>query len=114
VTTSDPADAGRRRADEYLALVAGGDDEAADALLATLGDVRELVYLGAALTAIARAEGRRLPTPPRTQASTRQVHLGQFRDSQRGDLDGLRTWLRRSADEILIIRSLHAAAGQGG
>ena len=106
----DPATEGRRRAAEYLTLL-GTDDAAADALLAELADVRDLVFLGAGLTEIARAEGRRLPTAQRAQASTRQVHLGQFRDSNRGDVEGLRDWLRRSAEEIVFIRSLAERAG---
>ena len=39
------------------------------------------------------------------------MQLGQYRDSQRGDVEGLRSWLRRSADEILFIRSLQARVG---
>jgi hypothetical protein len=109
VTSPDAHAEGARRADEFLTLLAT-DDPAADALLAQLTEVRDLVFLGAGLTAIARAEGRALPTAQRAQASTRQVNLGQLRDSARGDLDGLRTWLRRSGEEILFIRSLHAAS----
>ena len=111
MTSPDPAAEGRRRADEYLTLLAGDDDAGAAALLADLSEIRDLVFLGAGLTEIARAEGRRLPTAQRAQASTRQVQLGQYRDSQRGDVEGLRSWLRRSADEILFIRSLQATAG---
>ena len=59
-----------------------------------------------------RAEGRALPTAQRAQASTRQVVIAQLRDRSRGDVDGLRAWLRRSGEEILFIRSLHAAAQQ--
>ncbi len=110
MTSTDPAADGRRRADEFLTLLAA-EDSAADALLENLTELRDLVFLGAGLTAIARAEGRALPTAQRAQASTRQVNLGQLRDRSRGDLDGLRTWLRRSGEEILFIRSLHAAAG---
>jgi hypothetical protein len=84
---------------------------AADRLLAELPEMRDLVFVGAGLTAIARAEGRALPTAQRAQASTRQVHLGQLRDANRGDADGLRGWLRRSGEEILYIRRLRAAAG---
>ena len=109
MTSPDPHAEGRRRAEEFLALL-DGDDAAADRLLAELTDVRDLVFLGAGLTVIARAEGRALPTAQRTQASTRQVHLGQLRDANRGDVDGLRTWLRRSGEEILFIRSLRTAA----
>jgi hypothetical protein len=108
-TPEDDAAAGRRRADELVRLVAG-DGSAADALLAGLTDLRELVFVGAGLTAIARAEGRRLPPAQRAQASTRQLRLGQLRDAQRGDPEGLRTWLRRAAEEILLLRSLQAAA----
>ena len=109
MTSPDPHAEGRRRAEDFLALL-DGDDEAADRLLAELTDVRDLVFLGAGLTVIARAEGRALPTAQRTQASTRQVHLGQLRDANRDDIDGLRTWLRRSGEEILFIRSLRTAA----
>ena len=109
MTSPDPAADGSRRATEFLALL-GQDDAAADALLAGLTDVRDLVFLGAGLTAIARAEGRRLPTAQRAQASTRQMRLGQLRDANRGDADGLRTWLRRAGEEIMFIRSLQAAA----
>jgi hypothetical protein len=109
VTAPDPAAEGPRRAAEFLDLHSR-EDPAADALLADLTDVRDLVHLGAALTSIARAEGRQLPTAQRAQASTRQIRLGQLRDANRGDLDGLRTWLRRSGEEILFLRSLRAAA----
>lgn len=111
MTSPDAAAEGRRRADEFLTLLAR-EDAAADALLADLADLRDLVFLGAGLTAIARAEGRALPTAQRAQASTRQINLGQLRDANRGDLDGLRTWLRRSGEEVLFIRSLHARAQQ--
>jgi hypothetical protein len=109
VSSSDPAAEGRRRAAEYLALL-GTDDEAAAALLADLSDVRELVFLGAGLTAVARAEARFLPPAQRAQANTRQERLGAVRDANRGDPDGLRTWLRRAGDEIALIRSQRAMA----
>jgi hypothetical protein len=108
-TPDDDAARGRRRAEELVRLLAA-DGAAADALLAGLPDVRELTFVGAGLTAIARAEGRRLPPAQRAQASTRQLRLGELRDSHRGDPDGLRTWLRRAGEEILFIRSLQAAA----
>jgi hypothetical protein len=111
VSSPDPHAEGRRRAEEFLALL-DGEDAAADRLLAGLPEVRDLVFLGAGLTAIARAEGRALPTAQRAQASTRQVRLGQLRDANRGDAEGLRTWLRRAGEEILFIRGLHAAAGR--
>jgi hypothetical protein len=109
VTPPDPHDLGRRRAADYLALL-DADGAAAERLLAELTDTRDLVFLGAGLTAIARAEGRALPTAQRAQASTRQVRLGQVRDANRGDLDGLRTWLRSSAEEIRYLRNLRIAA----
>jgi hypothetical protein len=112
VTTQDPAAEGRQRADELLAFLTAADDAAVDRLLDGLTDVRQLVFVGAGLTAIARAEGRALPTAQRTQASSRQLRLGQLRDSSRGDLEGLRVWLRRAGEEILLIRSLHAAAAR--
>ncbi|WP_346622341.1 hypothetical protein [Blastococcus montanus] len=113
MTSPDPAAEGRRRADDLLAALTATDEPAADRLLADLTEVRELVFVGAGLTAIARAEGRALPTAQRAQASTRQTKLGQLRDANRNDLDGLRTWLRRSAEEVLFIRSLHAAIRRG-
>jgi hypothetical protein len=109
VTAADPHAEGRRRAEAFLALLED-DEAAADRLLDGLPEVRDLVFVGAGLTAIARAEGRTLPTAQRAQASTRQVHLGQLRDANRGDVDGLRTWLRRSGEEVLYLRRLRAAA----
>ena len=111
MTTPDPAAEGRRRADEFLTLLTA-DGPAADALLEGLTEIRDLVFLGAGLTVIARAEGRALPTAQRAQASTRQVNLGQLRDRSRTDIDGLRVWLRASGEEILFLRSLAAAAAR--
>jgi hypothetical protein len=108
-TPDDDAGRGRLRAEELVRLL-GEDPAAAEELLAGLTDLRELTFVGAGLTGIARAEGRRLPPAQRAQASTRQLRLGQLRDAQRGDLAGLRTWLRGAAEEILFIRSLQAAA----
>lgn len=108
MTSPDPAAVGHRRAAEFLHLL-GGDAGAADRFLADLTEIRDLVFLGAGLTALARAEGRALPTAQRAQASTRQVRLGQLRDANRGDVEGLRTWLRRAGEEVLFIRSLRAA-----
>lgn len=110
VTHSDPAAEGRRRADQFLQLLHRDEPEAADLLLAGLTDVRELVFLGAGLTATARAEGRALPPAQRAQASTRQLRLGKLRDANRSDPEGLRVWLRRSGEEVLLLRSLRAAA----
>jgi hypothetical protein len=106
----DPAAEGRRRADELVRLLADQDEIAADALLAGLTDLRDLTFLGAGLTTIARAEGRRLPPAQRAQASTRQRRLGQLRDAQRAEPAGLRTWLRQAAEEVLVIRGLQATA----
>lgn len=104
--TDDAQATGHRRAAEFLDLLAAGDSAAAQRLLADIDEVRELVFLGAGLTAIARAEGRALPTAQRAQASTRQVRLGQLRDGNRGDVEGLRGWLTSSGEEILFLRSL--------
>ena len=111
MTSADPAAEGRRRADEFLTLLTA-EDPAADALLEGLTEIRDVVFVGAGLTAIARAEGRALPTAQRAQASPRQANLGQLRDRSRYDVDGLRAWLRKSGEEILFIRSRHAAAQQ--
>jgi hypothetical protein len=109
VTSPDPAAEGRRRADEYLALL-GTDDDAATALLAGLAEVRELVFLGAGLTAIARSEARSLPPAQRAQANSRQERLGTVRNANRGNPEGLRTWLRQAGEEIALIRSQRAIA----
>jgi hypothetical protein len=104
VTSSDPAVEGRRRADEFLALLTA-DEPAAERLLADLTEIRELVFVGAGLTAIARTEARPLPPAQRAQANSRQLRLGLLRDANRADPDGLRTWLRRAGEEILLLRS---------
>ena len=108
--TESPADAGARRAREYLQLVADGRTEEADALLAGLADTRELVFVGAGFTTMARRTGRTLPTAMRAQASTRQVLLGQLRDANRRDVAGLRSWLRKAADEVVTVERLAEAA----
>jgi hypothetical protein len=108
--SESPADAGARRAREYLELVEAGRTEEAEALLAGLGDTRELVYVGAGFTALARSTGRTLPTAMRAQASTRQVLLGQLRDRNRRDLEGLRSWLREAAAEVRTVTELAEAA----
>ena len=101
---------GRVRADEFLLLLARDDRSAAERLLEDLDGVRELAFLGAGLTAIARSEARALPPAQRAQASTRQVHLGRLRDARRTDVEGLRDWLRRAGEEILLIRAQRARA----
>ena len=109
MSSPDPAAEGRRRADQYLTLLRT-DDAAAAALLADLSDVRDLVFLGAGLTAVARAEARALPPAQRAQANTRQERLGIVRDANRSDPAGLRTWLRLAGEEIALIRSQRALA----
>jgi hypothetical protein len=105
----DPLVEGARRADEFLTLMTT-DDAAAGDLLDSLVDVRELVFVGAGLTAVARSEARNLPPAQRAQANTRQLRLGVLRDANRGNPAGLRTWLRRAGEEILLIRSQQAVA----
>jgi hypothetical protein len=109
VTSPDPHAEGRARAEEFLALLEH-DDAGADRLLAGLTQVRDLAFLGAGLTAVARAESRGLPPAQRAQANTRQVLLGELRDAHRSDPDGLRTWLRRAGEEIRLLRSQQAVA----
>ena len=109
VTSPDPAAEGRRRADEFVRLLRD-DDAAATTLLEGLTEVRDLVFLGAGLTTISRTEARGLPPAQRAQANTRQVRLGLLRDANRGNVEGLRVWLRRAGEEVLLIRSQRAVA----
>ena len=109
MTVPDPAAAGRRRADQFLTLLAA-DDDAATVLLEGLAEVRDLVFLGAGLTAVARAEARFLPPAQRAQANTRQLRLGVLRDASRDNPEGLRSWLRQAGEEILLLRSQQAIA----
>ena len=109
MTSPDPLAAGARRADEFLTLLTA-DDPAAGDLLDGLDDVRDLVFLGAGLTAVARSESRTLPPAQRAQANTRQLRLGVLRDANRDNPEGLRTWLRRAGEEILLIRAQQAIA----
>jgi hypothetical protein len=110
VPSESPADRGARRAREYLQLLDEGRADDAEALLAGLSDTRELVYVGAGFTALARGTGRTLPTAMRAQASTRQVLLGQLRDRNRRDVEGLRGWLREAAEEVRTVTRLAEAA----
>ena len=112
VTAPDPQENGRRTADELVRRLAADDAAGVDELLAGIPEIRDLVFVGAGLTALARAEGRRLPPAQRAQASTRQLSLGQLRDAHRGDPEGLRTWLRRSGEEVLFLRALREAAAR--
>jgi hypothetical protein len=109
VTSPDPLAEGARRADQFLSLLSS-DDTAAAELLDGLTEVRDLVFLGAGLTAVARAEARSLPPAQRAQANTRQLRLGELRDANRSNPAGLRAWLRRAGEEILLIRSQQAIA----
>jgi hypothetical protein len=111
VTSPDPLAEGARRADHFLTLL-GTDDAAAGDLLDSIPEVRDLVFVGAGLTAVARAEARGLPPAQRAQANTRQLRLGDFRDANRDNPAGLRTWLRRAGEEILLIRAQQAVADQ--
>lgn len=104
--SDSPADTGARRAAEYLQLLADGRTDDAEALLADLSDPRELAFVGAALTTTARRTGRTLPTAMRAQSSSRQVLLGQLRDANRRDVDGLRSWLRAAAEEVRTVQRL--------
>ncbi|MGY2081670.1 hypothetical protein [Modestobacter sp. SYSU DS0657] len=110
--SNSPADLGAARAREYLQLVESGRTDDAEQLLTGLSDTRELVYVGAGFTALARRAGRTLPTAMRAQASTRQVLLGQLRDRNRGDAEGLREWLRRAAEEVRTVDRLTEAVRQ--
>ena len=109
MTSPDPLAEGARRADHFLTLL-GTDDAAAGDLLDSIPEVRDLVFLGAGLTAVARSEARFLPPAQRAQANTRQLQLGVLRDANRSSPEGLRTWLRRSGEEILLIRAQQAVA----
>ncbi|HEY4604706.1 MAG TPA: hypothetical protein VIH08_10280 [Blastococcus sp.] len=109
MTSPDPLAEGARRADHFLTLLST-DDAAAGDLLDNIPEVRDLSYLGAGLTAVARSEVRSLPPAQRAQANTRQLRLGLLRDANRDNPEGLRTWLRRAGEEILLIRSQQAIA----
>ena len=106
------AQAGRETAEELVRRLSADDGAGADELLAGIPEIRALVFVGAGLTAIARADGRRLPPAQRAQASTRQLELGKLRDASRTDPEVLRAWLRRSAEEVLFLRALREAAAR--
>jgi len=111
VISSDPPAEGARRAADLLTLLPD-DEAAAEALLEGITEVRDLVFVGAGLTAVARTESRALPPAQRAQANTRQLRLGELRDANRANPAGLRVWLHRAAEEILLIRSQRAIAEQ--
>jgi hypothetical protein len=112
-TPSESAAAlGARRARQHLALADAGRGEQADFLLAVLRDPRELVALGAGLTALARMGARMLPPAARAQAGTRQLELARVREDAGSDVDALRHWLRQAAAETLAVaRSAEPDAG---
>jgi hypothetical protein len=105
-SSETPAELGARRARQYLHLIESGRPDEADELLQGLTDPRELVFVGAGFTLLARRIGRPLPTAMRAQASSRQDRLGQLRNANRRDVDGLRTWLRAAAEEVLLVAGL--------
>ena len=108
--SESPADAGARIATEYVELLRADRAPEAEALLAGLSDVRELAFVGAALTTTGRRTGRTLPTAMRAQSSSRQVLLGQLRDRNRGDVEGLRSWVRKAAEEVVLVEQYAEAA----
>lgn len=110
--TSPEAAEGARRAGELLELLTARDPAPTQHFLTGLTATRDLVFLGSALTTVARSEGRRLPPAQRAQANTRQMNLGALRDAARTDLAGLRLWVSRAAEEVLFIRALHAATDE--
>ena len=110
MTPPDPAADGRRRADLLVTLLADDDTTGVDRLLAEVSEVRDLVFTGAGLTSVARAEARSLPPAQRAQANTRQERLGLLRNANATNPEGLRVWLRRAAEEILLIRAQQAIA----
>jgi hypothetical protein len=107
---TDAASQGRLHADELLRLLTAGDDDGAERLLIEVSEIRDLVFVGAGLTTVARSEARTLPPAQRAQANTRQLQLGTLRDANRDNPEGLRIWLRRAAEEILLIRAQQAIA----
>ncbi len=113
MTSSHPEADGRRRAEQFLRVLAE-DSAASEKVLAGLTDLRELVFLGAGLTALARTEARGLPPAQRAQASTRQTRLGTLRDANRDDIAGLRTWLRQAGEEVLFVRALLGTSRAAG
>ena len=97
---------GARRARQYLALADAGRDEQASFLLAVLRDARELLAVGAGLTALARMGGRMLPPAARARAGSRQLELGRVRDAAGSDVEALRDWLRLAGAETLAVARL--------
>ncbi|MCO7222453.1 hypothetical protein NH342_21915, partial [Klenkia sp. PcliD-1-E] len=79
------AEQGRRRAEEYLALVAQGRRGDADAVLAAAGDLASITYLAAGFTALSRSGARELSPAQRAQATGRHMRLAAQRDAARRD-----------------------------
>ena len=111
MTPRDPLAEGARRADQFLTLLTTDEAAAAD-FLESLTEVRDLVFLGAGLTAVARSASRALPPAQRAQANTRQLRLGLLRDANRDNPAGLRLWLRRAGEEIALLRAQQAVADE--
>ncbi len=107
---TDAPGAGRRTADALVRLLADDDTAGAEELLAGVTTIRDRVFVGAGLTAIARSEARRLPPAQRAQANTRQLRLGVLRDANREDPEGLRGWLLRAGEEVVLIRTQQSVA----
>ncbi|MCW2676084.1 MAG: uncharacterized protein JWR70_1124 [Modestobacter sp.] len=101
-----PVDLGARRAREYLHLLEAGRTEDAGALVEALTETRDLVFVGAGFTALARGLRSTLPPAARAQANSRQMLLGQLRDANRSDVGGLRTWVRRAGEEVATVARL--------
>ena len=104
--TEQAADLGARRARQYLDLAEAGRTDEAQFVLAAVSEPRDLVYVGAGFTALARMLARTLPPAMRAQASGRQTQLATLRDRSRTDVDGLRDWLRQAGDEVLTVARL--------
>jgi hypothetical protein len=104
--TEQAADLGARRARQYLDLAEAGRTDEAQFVLAAVSEPRDLVYVGAGFTALARMLARTLPPAMRAQASGRQTQLGTLRDRSRADVDGLRDWLRQAGEEVLTVARL--------
>ncbi len=104
------ADEGRTRAEEHLSLVAAGDTEAAEQLLAATTDLTAMTYLGAAFTAISRSGARELSPAQRAQSTGRHMRITALRDGARRDPVALREWLAAIAGEAAFVRDMQALA----
>lgn len=93
-----------RRAEQFVRLLVE-DNAATEQLLTGLTDKRELDRLGVGLTELARTEARALGPVHRAQANGRQVRLARLRRANRDDLEGMRSYLRRAAEDVLHLRA---------